>query len=100
MTEAPSHTYAPDANLQRILEELDALNDRRNALAQERSALLKRLLEASGLSRQALMAFLARRRLDEEARAHYDSSFDSLCRRTGLYWQADLFDADGVPHGG
>ena len=62
-----------------LLADLDTLEAHAKQLAKAKTATINQLLAHVGVSRKALLAFLARRKLGEEARAHYDASLSELC---------------------
>ena len=82
--------------LAQLLEELDTLDRQRGQLSQARTLAVNQLLSHLGVSRKALAAFLARRKLGEEARAHYDASLDELCSLSATPLQPGLFDLASV----
>ena len=82
--------------LAQLLEELDTLDRQRGQLSQARTLAVNQLLSHLGVSRKALAAFLARRKLGEEARAHYDASLDELCSLSATPLQPDIFDLASV----
>ena len=82
--------------LAQLLEELDTLDRQRGQLSQARTLAVNQLLSHLGVSRKALAAFLARRKLSEEARAHYDASLDELCSLSATPLQPSLFDLASV----
>ena len=75
--DAPDDRYTD--LLAQLLEEIDTLDRQRGQLSQARTLAVNQLLSHLGVSRKALAAFLARRKLSEEARAHYDASLSELC---------------------
>ena len=92
--DAPDDRYT--ALLAQLLEELDTLDRQRAQLSQARTLAVNQLLAHLGVSRKALAAFLARRKLGEEARAHYDASLDELCTLSAAPLQPDIFDLASV----
>ena len=92
--DAPDDRYTD--LLAQLLEELDTLDRQRGQLSQARTLAVNQLLAHLGVSRQALAAFLARRKLGEEARAHYDASLDELCSLSATPLQPDIFDLASV----
>ena len=82
--------------LAQLLAELDTLDRQRGQLSQARTLAVNQLLAHLGVSRKALAAFLARRKLGEEARAHYDASLDELCSLSATPLQPDIFDLASV----
>lgn len=78
--------------LSQLLEEIDSLDCQRGQLNQARTLAINQLLAHLGVSRKALMAFLARRKLDAEDRAHYDASLNELCSPCDTPLQPDIFD--------
>ena len=82
--------------LAQLLAELDTLDRQRGQLSQARTLAVNQLLSHLGVSRKALAAFLARRKLGEEARAHYDASLDELCSLSATPLQPDIFDLASV----
>ncbi len=82
--------------LAQLLEEIDTLDRQRAQLSQARTLAVNQLLAHLGVSRKALAAFLARRKLDQEARAHYDASLDELCSLSAAPLQPGLFDLASV----
>ena len=92
--DAPDDRYTD--LLAQLLAELDTLDRQRGQLSQARTLAVNQLLSHLGVSRQALAAFLARRKLGEEARAHYDASLDELCSLSATPLQPDIFDLASV----
>ena len=92
--DAPDDRYTD--LLAQLLEEIDTLDRQRGQLSQARTLAVNQLLSHLGVSRQALLAFLARRKLGEEARAHYDASLDELCHLSAAPLQPDIFDLASV----
>ena len=92
--DAPDDRYTD--LLAQLLEEIDTLDRQRGQLSQARTLAVKQLLTHLGVSRQALLAFLARRKLGEEDRAHYDASLDELCHLSAAPLQPGLFDLASV----
>ena len=92
--DAPDDRYTD--LLAQLLEELDTLDRQRGQLSQARTLAVNQLLSHLGVSRKALLAFLARRKLGEEARAHYDASLDELCSLSATPLQPSLFDLASV----
>ena len=88
--DAPDDRYTD--LLAQLLEEIDTLDRQRGQLSQARTLAVNQLLAHLGVSRKALAAFLARRKLDQEARAHYDASLDELCSLSAAPLQPGLFD--------
>ena len=82
--------------LAQLLEELDTLDRQRGQLSQARTLAVNQLLSHLGVSRKALAAFLARRKLDQEDRAHYDASLSELCNLDDAPLQPDMFDLASV----
>ena len=87
-------TQRQDHEVLTLLGEIDALDRQRASLGQQRTRLINQLLANLGISRKALAAFLARRKLSEDDRAHWDASLAALCDKTGMNWQPDLFDLE------
>ncbi len=83
-----------DRKVLNMLAEMDALDRQRATLGQQRTLIINQLLANLGISRKALAAFLARRKLSEDERAHWDASLAALCDKTGLEWQPDLFELE------
>ena len=79
-----------------LLADLDTLEAHAKQLAKAKTATINQLLAHVGVSRNALMAFLARRKLSEEARAHYDASLSELCNLDDAPLQPDMFDLASV----
>ena len=88
--DAPDDRYS--ALLAELLAEIDALDQQRGQLSQARTQAVNQLLAHLGVSRKALLAFLARRKLGAEDRAHYDASLNELCSRSAAPLQPGLFD--------
>ena len=88
--DAPDDRYT--ALLEQLLEEIDTLDSQRAQLSQARTQAVNQLLAHLGVSRKALLAFLARRKLGAEERAHYDASLNELCSRSATPLQPDIFD--------
>ena len=80
------------ALLAEYLGEIDTLDRQRAQLAESRTLAINQLLAHLGVSRKALLAFLTRRKLSDDDRAHYDASLSDLCERSQEPLQADLFD--------
>ena len=87
-------TQQRDHEVLTLLGEIDALDRQHATLGQQRTLLINQLLADLGISRKALAAFMARRKLSEDDRAHWDASLAALCAKTGLEWQPDLFDLE------
>ena len=87
-------TQRQDHEVLTLLGEIDALDRQRAIIGQQRTRLINQLLANLGISRKAMTAFLARRKLSEDGRAHWDASLAALCAKTGLDWQPDLFDLE------
>lgn len=75
-----------------LLEDLDTLEAHAKQLAKSKTATINQLLAHLGVNRKALMAFLARRKLSAEDRAHYDASLHELCNLDDEPLQPGLFD--------
>ena len=88
--DAPDDRYT--VLLEQLLAEIDALDQQRGQLSQARTQAVNQLLAHLGVSRKALLAFLARRKLGAEDRAHYDASLNELCSRSATPLQPDIFD--------
>ena len=88
--DAPDDRYT--ALLAQLLAEIDTLDQQRGQLCQARTQAVNQLLAHLGVSRKALAAFLARRKLGAEDRAHYDASLDELCSLSAAPLQPDIFD--------
>ena len=82
--------------LAQLLEEIDTLDQQRGQLSQARTQAVNQLLAHLGVSRKALLAFLARRKLGAEDRAHYDASLNELCSLSATPLQPDIFDLASV----
>jgi len=92
--DAPDDRYT--ALLAELLAEIDALDQQRGQLSQARTQAVNQLLAHLGVSRKALLAFLARRKLGAEDRAHYDASLNELCSLSAAPLQPGLFDLASV----
>ena len=92
--DAPDDRYTD--LLAQLLAEIDALDQQRGQLSQARTQAVNQLLAHLGVSRKALLAFLARRKLGAEDRAHYDASLDELCSLSATPLQPDIFDLASV----
>lgn len=75
-----------------LLADLDTLEAHAKQLGKSKTATINQLLAHLGVSRKALMAFLARRKLSEKDRAHYDASLSELCNLDDTPLQPDIFD--------
>ena len=88
--DAPDDRYT--ALLEQLLAEIDTLDQQRGQLSQARTQAVNQLLAHLGVSRKALAAFFARRKLGAEDRAHYDASLNELCSLSATPLQPGLFD--------